>query len=206
MRALLGTCLFAVLVCPVPAQAARCTPLLTDPVGDARPFAPSPVDDLRQVDLVAADLRSDARALHATLRVDRLDPESAPLASHSYAVAFASNGQSWVLNASVGPTGTFFSAGWGGPATSGGGASASSYVGLGPVDGRVVAATGRIEWTAALEVFAPRGGLRSRLQDVIAETGSGTSAVTPVYGTGTSQQVDTGTGSRSYPLGRPGCL
>lgn len=195
----------ALLLPVVPASAGACRPLVSDPANDIEVLTGAPVDDSRKVDLVVANVSSDRKSLTVRMRVVRLDPESEPVLSHGYELSFTSNGKRWNVVGAVGPTGSFFAAGYGGVATDQGAVSAESFQGLGPIEGRVDNKANEIVMTAPLSIFAPQGGLKGEISDPFATTATGVATITPVYRDFAYMRVDDARGTGRYVLGRPAC-
>lgn len=91
----LGAAAFA----PSASAAPTCKHQLVDPTGDVSSGTPTVVVPSRAVDLVAADVRTDARNLYAKVQVDDIPDETGtPVADLAYRVTITTNGQSYWLD------------------------------------------------------------------------------------------------------------
>jgi hypothetical protein len=188
--------------------APHCAHLLVDPSGDVHETGinpPSPVEDTRKVDLLSAELQSDARTLTATLRVASLDPESSTLESHLYELGFNIGPVRYYLAATIDGADHRYEV----DKLMVGASPPEDQKPPQPAGGTIIASvqgdyntrTNTVAITAPLEVLGLWPGGRAHLSLIRATTGAG---ITEPFG-GAQESADDGRTERSYTAGTPSC-
>jgi hypothetical protein len=195
----------------VPAAAsasARCAPLLTDPAGDVAETGanpPYPVEDVRQVDLLSADIATTRTTITARIRLAALGLESSPSESHAYEVGFTTGEQRYYLVAHHDSAEDSYElshllTGPAAPEDKGLIAPGAAEV-LATVKGTYDARHDTITVTAPLSAFKRTGGVGASLTAIRASTYAGTRPP----GGAVYEWADQGRTDRYYRVGARGC-
>jgi hypothetical protein len=209
MRTSLLALALLVPLAAVPAAAsARCVPLLTDAAGDVMETGanpPYPVEDVKQVDLISADLSTTRTTITARIRLASLSVESSPVESHAYEVGFTTGEQRYYLTAHHDSTEDSYEAvhlltGPAAPEDKGKLSPGAAEV-LATVKGTYDARHNTITVTAPLSVFKGTGGIGASLTAIRASTYAGTRPP----GGAIYEWADQGRTDRYYRVGSRGC-
>lgn len=214
LRALLVTAVVAASAAAPAAHAAKPKPkpkpacnLVTDASGDVsnkfQGVDVFPADD--GLDLVGADVASDAKNITAVIRLHN-SPGSATVYAKRYIAQFKVAGQAnpMVLAAAITPTGTVYNFGWYGDGTATGtGFNYSGTAATGKVDGTVITVTAPLSAVAAEAMLGPiKPGAEIKTFSITANRR------VPSY-TGAPGQVsvaDDATGKGPYKAGQASCI
>jgi hypothetical protein len=209
MRTSLLALALLVPLAAVPAAASpRCVPLLTDPAGDVAETGanpPYPVEDVKQVDLLSADVATTRTTITARFRLAALGLESSPFESHAYEVGFTTGEQRYYLVAHHDSAEDSYEVshlltGPAAPEDQGPIAPGAAEV-LATVTGTYDARHDTITVTAPLSAFKRTGGVGASLTAIRASTYAGTRPP----GGAVYEWADNGRTDRYYRVGARGC-
>ncbi|MDT7545415.1 MAG: hypothetical protein QOE99_1525 [Actinomycetota bacterium] len=193
--------------------AAPCRHQLTDPVGDLNTTTPTVIVAGQAADLIAADVRTDARNLYAKVQVvDLPDEASAPVADLAYRVTITTNGQSYWLDYDNMKLGGPVTEAW--HVTAGdaspednpnGGAGSGELAGDGT--GKVDVRKNTVLMTFPRSAFAASGGVGRTITGLHAISWWGNGVREPTTGSfeGSYAGADLARSAAVYTSGRPSC-
>jgi len=175
--------------------------LVTDAKGDADDI--SAAEDVGPnspaLDILSADIATDATNITAVLRVDKLtkNDSTSPLGNAWY-VYFSGNGPELYLSGVLTPTGESFSAGY----------VDTTRMSLGAATGVFDTDKSEIRVTAPLAIFAPQAVIKpgSKLSTLNALTQRYVGAAAAGFSRGVTLSADTAEGGKSYVAGSRSCV
>lgn len=170
--------------------------LVVDDAGDASVLGPDPSDST--LDILSADLASDAKNVTAVLRVKSLSGSSAAATGRNYYVQFttASAKNPIYFSYETSPLGSFFS--WGDLEPGAGGVD--SYTGKGDAIGTIDKAKNEIHLTVPVKELSLLANLRPGVK-VTSISANTTAAFVVLVST-----VDEAEGTKAYIAGAPSCV
>jgi len=175
--------------------------LLTDPKGDATDvsLAEGVGPNSPALDILSADIATDATNLTAVLRVDKLSKSdsTSPLGNAWY-VYFTGSGPELYVSAIVTPTGESFSAGY----------VETTRTSLGAVTGVFDVNKSEIRITAPLAIFATQSAIKagSKLTSLSALTQRYVGASAAGVSRGVTLSADAAEGGKNYVAGTRSCV